>query len=109
MGAVRRWPRRTDFHRGVRRYPPAREISHPARADSDQPDACTLRPSKLEGRPGCGAQYDSELRWEYDSEYDSELRMRLGVQLGAQVGVGPDQGRSRRRAGGGASRGAGTP
>jgi hypothetical protein len=79
-------------HGGVRRHPPGPEggfrVSHPARADSDRPDARgPAGPALIKavgGRPRAG----------YEAEYEA--------------GEGPDQGRSRRRAGGGASMGAGT-
>ena len=48
------------LHRGVRWQPPAREARHPARAESDEPDATRADAQAVGRLSGIGAEYEEE-------------------------------------------------
>ena len=50
----------TNYTADVRRQPPARETRHPARADSDEPDASRADAQAVGRRSGIGAEYEAE-------------------------------------------------
>ena len=54
------WPQ-TKYTAIVRWQPPARETRHPARADSDEPDASRADAQAVGRRSGIGAEYEAGL------------------------------------------------
>ena len=53
--------RRANYTADVRWQPPARETRHPARADSDEPDASRADAQAVGRRSGIGAEYEAGL------------------------------------------------
>ena len=52
--------RGTNYTADVRWQPPAREIRHPAQADSDEPDACRADAQAVGRYSGIGVEYEAE-------------------------------------------------